>query len=174
MICSPTTTFLHHGPIWALTGLSDCRAMVCIFSVMGLRCSGILCPWLSLVYQSALDQHRWPDTGLCIHKHMYIFASSQKAGVRNPAHLGPWLSLSERSHLQLLRRLPTNSGCYLTLTGVCKTTRRCFLSKSRREGKVEWRWISYRQKCEWKDKKWESQVVVCWSKFSERMKFWGD
>lgn len=32
MICSPKTTFLRHGPLWAMTGLSDCRAVVCIFS----------------------------------------------------------------------------------------------------------------------------------------------
>lgn len=41
-----------------------------------------------------------------------------------------------------------------------------------RQSRVEVDQLKDRQKFEWKDKKWRSQVVLCWPKFLERMTFW--
>lgn len=95
----------------------------------------------------------------------------RKLGLENPAHLWPWLSLPARSHLQLLRRLPTNSGCYLTLTLACKTTRRCCYWGAEGKGKESGSRseLRDRQKFEWMDRKWESQVAICLVEFLERI-----
>lgn len=67
-------------------------------------------PFMTVVYPSVLDQHRWPGTRLCINKYVYVFTSSRNARVRKPAYLWPRLRLLERPRLQLLWRLQANTA----------------------------------------------------------------